>query len=150
MKLVTNLDDPNDIQASLQLLTVYSALPGQAGAAQPPAAPRAPAAPAAPAAPPMTAPPPAAPPAPAAAAPAPAPAAVPAPAPPAPPASQGQWNDTAWAAHVNAFAKAYTAKACKARFTELATAFGQPAWTSTTAIPLDRRAEVAPWFNVAA
>jgi hypothetical protein len=51
-------------------------------------------------------------------------------------------------AQVQAFAKAYTPKACKARFGELSSAFGVN-WTKTSDIPPERFAEVMPWFAVA-
>lgn len=149
MKLTVDTSNPQDIAQGISLLQMLAGNTGAAPAPAPVAAP--PAAPA-PAAPPTAPVPPTAAPAPApvpAAAPAPAPVSHsnPAPAAPPPPAAGGI-TAAQFGAQVQAFAKQYSAKACKARFTELSAAFGQP-WDKTSAVPAERYAEVMPWFAVA-
>lgn len=108
------------------------------GGAPPAAAPIAPAPPA----PSVSAPPMA--PAPVAPSPIPAPATA-----PAPPAPAGGVTAAAFGEAVQKYASMYTAKGAKARFAEMAAAFGQPSWVSTSAIPPDRLADVLPWFATA-
>lgn len=149
LEVFTN--DPASIATASSVLallaggTAVAAVPTQAA----PAAPSAPTPPASPV-----------PPVAAAAVPVPVPAPVaptaaaspsnPAPAPAAPPPpAAGGISAAQFGAQVQAFAKHYSAKACKARFTELSAAFGQP-WDKTSAVPVERYAEVMPWFAVAA
>lgn len=78
-----------------------------------------------------------------------APAPAPAPAPPPPAAAASGVTHQAFAAAVTAFAQKYTAKAAKARFAEMSTAFGaNPAWAKGTDIPADKLEAALPWFNV--
>lgn len=118
------------------------AAPGGVPAAAPsiPAPPPAASAPSAP-----LAPPPSAPVAPAPQAP-PATASVPQPPPPSTPGGVGAAE---FGNAVQKYASVYGAKGAKARFAEMAAAFQQPGWTSTSAIPPDRLAEVLPWFATA-
>lgn len=146
MKLHLELDTeaPGDLSAAYKVLNALKGA-AQAGPAAPaPNAAPAPAAPPAhtpPAAPAPTAPvPPAS--APVAASPAPAPAAP-------PPPAAGGISAADFGAQVQAFAKAYSPKACKARFGELSQAFGTN-WTKTSDIPPEKYADVMPWFAVAA
>lgn len=125
------------------------AAPGGAPAAAPsiPAPPSAPAS-ASPPIPPthqVMAPPPSAPVAPAPQAP---PAMASAPTPP-PPSTPGGVGAAEFGAAVQKYASVYGAKGAKARFAEMAAAFGQPGWVSTSAIPPDRLADVMPWFATA-
>lgn len=146
-KITIEIDtaDPSGLSAAYKVL---NALKAEAAApAAPNAAPTPPvSAPAAPAAPPPApASAPASPPPPVNAAPAPAPA----PAPPPPAAAASGVTHQAFAAAVTAFAQKYTAKAAKARFAEMSTAFGaNPAWAKGTDIPADKLEAALPWFNV--
>lgn len=149
-KITIEIDtaDPSGLSAAYKVL---NALKAEAAApAAPNASPAAPtppvSAPAAPAAPPPApASAPASPPPPVNAAPAPAPA----PAPPPPAAAASGVTHQAFAAAVTAFAQKYTAKAAKARFAEMSTAFGaNPAWAKGTDIPADKLEAALPWFNV--
>lgn len=151
INLEINTDDPSTFGAAYKVLNLFkgadsgaAANPTPAASATTPVAPAAPApaAPVAPMAVPATAPAPVAPTAPAAASPS-------SPAPVAPPPVTGGISAAQFSAQVQAFAKHYTPKACKARFVELATAFGQK-WDKTTDIPAERYAEVMPWFAVQA
>lgn len=98
-----------------------------------------------------------APPAPSLAPPGTAPAA---PAPPAPtsptpqpvqpvvPAAPGQVTPAMFSEAVQKYAGVHAAKGAKARFAQMAEAFGQPTWINTSSIPADRLADVMPWFQV--
>lgn len=150
MKVILEIEttDPSGLSAAYKVL---NALKAEAAApAAPNASPAAPtppvSAPAAPAAPPPApASAPASPPPPVNAAPAPAPA----PAPPPPAAAASGVTHQAFAAAVTAFAQKYTAKAAKARFAEMSTAFGaNPPWAKGTDIPVDKLEAALPWFNV--
>lgn len=150
LEIFTN--DPASIAAATSVLALLAGAPNALAAVAAAPSPAAPA-PAPTTAAPAPAPAPVAPPAPAPASPssppAPAPAAAPAPAPAAPPPpAAGGITAAQFGAQVQAFAKAYSAKACKARFTELSAAFGQ-AWDKTSAVPAERYAEVMPWFATA-
>ena len=152
MKLTIDLLDNASITQGVKLLSMLGHTGGVAASAAAATVAAAPNAPAPAATPPAPAP--AAPPAPSPA-PAPAPAAAPAPAPspapapaPAPPPVAGGISAAQFAAQVQEFAKKYTPKACKARFGELSTAFGQN-WTKTSDIPADQYAGVMPWFATA-
>lgn len=149
MKLHLEIDPsvPGDLSAAYKLLNALKGstadVSGPAAPAPQVPAPNAPAAPTAPPAPPAPAAPPASP---ASAPPSPAPAPAPAPAPTPPPASGT--SSAEFGEQVQKFAKAYSPKACKARFGEISAAFGTN-WTKTSDIPPEQYAAVLPWFAVA-
>jgi hypothetical protein len=76
-----------------------------------------------------------------------APAAV-APPPPAGGTSPGGITQAQFGAQVNAYAQKYGAAGTKQRFKQMADAFQQAGWTSTSAIPAEQYDNVLPWFQV--